>query len=384
MALGTTGITTSLVGNALGTSSRNVGALCSHSYINMFSRYKPVQLYKKDTTNGITNWQAGDNGTFSISVPTCSLASPTELASTSRQWSYLRPTGGVNYPYRLGDFRGYEHNAPAAFSTSLPVTLTYDAQDISKTAVATGGTYNLGLNDILKESQVYAGVKVQAADGSYYWYSTLAAGARPLSIDFNAPPFFKNNKFLSNIDVSLFLCNYYQSSWASSYPTSNFKCWQPVKTVSRHYSTLAGSPSSLPSANLVMSSINPTKVTWAKSNDVFVTVYVTTVDGKAPTSSLRVKVMSYLGYESSLNFEYTTNPTTSMQFNWVSDGNGTYHSTPLKLYDTLILNSSGSPIKGTTPRSATVQFYEKMVLSSITYYTTLGGRDTQSINLSNS
>lgn len=384
MALSSTGITTSLVGNALGTSSRNVGTLCSHSYINMFSRYKPVQLYKKDTTNGITNWQAGDNGTFSINVPTCSLASPTELASTTRQWSYLRLTGGPNYPYRLGDFRGYEHNAPAAFSSSLPDTLSYSDTTIPKTAVGAGGTYNLGLNDILKESQVYAGVKVQAADGSYYWYSTLAAGARPLMLDFNAPPFFKNNKFLSNIDVSLFLCNYYQSGWASSYPTSNFKCWQPVRTVSRHYDTLSGNPTSLPTANLVMSSINPTKVTWTNSSDVYVTVYVTTSDGKAPTSSLMVKVQSYLGYTSSLYFEYVTNPTTSMQFNWISDGNGVYHSTPLKLYDTLILNSNGNPVKGTTPRSATVQFYEKMILSSITYYTTLGGRDTQSINLSNS
>lgn len=39
--------------------------------------------------------------------------------------------------------------------------------------------------------------------------------------------------------------------------------------------------------------------------------------------------------------------------------NGTFSSTPITVYDTLILNSSGNPIKGTTPRSASLQFWEK-------------------------
>ena len=29
----------------------------------------------------------------------------------NQNWIYNRPTGGVNSPYRLGDFRGYEHLA---------------------------------------------------------------------------------------------------------------------------------------------------------------------------------------------------------------------------------------------------------------------------------
>lgn len=384
MALPSTGITTSLVGNALGTSSRNVGALCSHSYINMFSRYKPVQLYKKDTTDGITNWQAGDNGTFSINVPTCSLASPTELASTTKQWSYLRPTGGVNYPYRLGDFRGYEHNAPAAFSTSLPDTLSYSDTTIPKTAVGAGGTYNLGLNDILKESQVYAGVKVQAADGSYYWYSTLAAGARPLMLDFNTAPFYGNSKFLSNIDVSLFLCNYYQVSWASTYPQSGFRCWQPIQTISKHYDRLQGSPSSLPSANIVMSKVTPLRMTWNNAENATITVTVTTKDGQKPKSGIQIKVTSYLGYTTALYFEYADNPTLSSHIGWIDNGNGTFNSTPLNIGNKMLLNSSGNPVKGTTPRTADLQFGEKIVISTKTYYSTFGGSHTRGITLSTS
>ena len=41
MALGTTDITTTLVGNTIGNSSRNVGVLCTASQINPLSRYRP-------------------------------------------------------------------------------------------------------------------------------------------------------------------------------------------------------------------------------------------------------------------------------------------------------------------------------------------------------
>lgn len=381
MALSNTGITTSLVGNTLGTSSRNVGALCSSQLINPYSRFKPVKWYQKDTTAGITNWERSDTGTYGISVRTCSLASPTDLSNSVYAWSYNKPTGGRDYPYRMGDFRGYEHTAPIAFSTSLPDTLSYSDTTIPKTAVSIGGTYNIGLNDILEESQVYAGVKVQAADGSYYWYSTLAVGARPLLLDFNAPPFFKNTKFLSNIDVSLFLCNVYQSGWASSY-SSGFKCWQPINTVSKHYNTLQGNPSSLPSANIVMSSLTPSKVTWASSDNATITIYVTTVDGEIPKSSIHIKVTSYLNYTSNLYYDYSANPTKTNEIGWIDNGDGKFRSTPITVWNSLILNSNGDPIKGNIPRSATLQFFEKMIISSKTYYTTFGGEDTKGITLS--
>ena len=42
MALNSTGITTSAVGNALGTTSRNVSTLCKHANINKWAKGKPV------------------------------------------------------------------------------------------------------------------------------------------------------------------------------------------------------------------------------------------------------------------------------------------------------------------------------------------------------
>ena len=51
MALPTTGISTSLVGTTLGTSSRDVGTLCTHTSINKWSKWKPIRY---NTVSGIT------------------------------------------------------------------------------------------------------------------------------------------------------------------------------------------------------------------------------------------------------------------------------------------------------------------------------------------
>lgn len=99
MALPSTGITTSLVGNALGTSSRNVGALCSntHGLINMWSKYKPIKNSKvvglteddyKNAAYGLKYTPSTDYGIFTYD---------SILSSTT-------------FPKRLGDFRNYNHN----------------------------------------------------------------------------------------------------------------------------------------------------------------------------------------------------------------------------------------------------------------------------------
>lgn len=44
MALASSGITTSLVGNTLGISNRNVGGLCTSSNVNPWSKWKPIHI----------------------------------------------------------------------------------------------------------------------------------------------------------------------------------------------------------------------------------------------------------------------------------------------------------------------------------------------------
>ena len=46
MILGSAGITTGIVGNAIGSSSRDIGTLCTHNNINKWSKHKPIRYNK--------------------------------------------------------------------------------------------------------------------------------------------------------------------------------------------------------------------------------------------------------------------------------------------------------------------------------------------------
>ena len=50
MSLANTGITTSLVGNTIGSSSRNVGVLCTSPLIDEWSKWKPISSNVKTMT----------------------------------------------------------------------------------------------------------------------------------------------------------------------------------------------------------------------------------------------------------------------------------------------------------------------------------------------
>lgn len=98
MALGQTDINTTLVGNLLGTASRLLSTLCTYVSINKWSRYKPVAGTYPEGTN------------YGLNIPT--------------NWDYNKPT--VNF--RLGDFRGYEHNkslTPPPVRSESPPSGTY-------------------------------------------------------------------------------------------------------------------------------------------------------------------------------------------------------------------------------------------------------------------
>ena len=121
MALGTTGITTAAVGTALGSSSRDVGTLCKHSSINKWAKGKPVP-YPSDT--GVTDHERRfcNQGFDLNSVTSISISQLLSSAQANKDWTYIKPSGGANSPYRLGDFRGYNHNAVPPYNfNSFPV-----------------------------------------------------------------------------------------------------------------------------------------------------------------------------------------------------------------------------------------------------------------------
>lgn len=106
MAIQTTNITTTLVGNTLGIASKDVGTLCSSSLINKWSKNKPVRY---NTLSAITD---AERKLVNYGLEIKQYTITEILNNIIYGWNYLKPRGG-NYDeyYRLGDFRGYNHQA---------------------------------------------------------------------------------------------------------------------------------------------------------------------------------------------------------------------------------------------------------------------------------
>lgn len=116
--LRTTNITTTLVGNAIGSSSSKVGELCTHANINKFSRYKPIEFNK---SSGLTHSDY-ESARWGLSVEKL-----TDVRNPSnKQWKYEKPS---TYARRLGDFREYNHNAPIALLQTKGTTFLVNTFD---------------------------------------------------------------------------------------------------------------------------------------------------------------------------------------------------------------------------------------------------------------
>jgi hypothetical protein len=106
-ALPTTGITTSMVAKAIGEGSNDVGTLCKSTKINKWSKWKPIRSNK---ITGITE-QVLQSVNFGFPLQGLT-DDPQDVISYD--FLYNKPRGGAyNEFFRLGDFRGYNHNALA-------------------------------------------------------------------------------------------------------------------------------------------------------------------------------------------------------------------------------------------------------------------------------
>lgn len=135
MALGTTGITTAAVGNALGSSSRDIGTLCTSPNINVWSVWKPISSTATTLTYDILkNANFGIN-IISATTPSALLTNVTNNSNIG--YTYNKPT---KY-YRLGDFRNYDHSA------ALPIYSTFEDGDTIKIG-GVSSTYTQGVEGI--------------------------------------------------------------------------------------------------------------------------------------------------------------------------------------------------------------------------------------------
>ena len=151
------------VKSVLGYSSNDLGTLIKNANINVWAKYKPT-VYPSPFPD---DWYRGGDGNYGLNITVDNKVST--VANLVAQYSktnngygtlYKRPTGGSSAPYRLGDFRGYNHNANPELRDYLSVTqltresahelavaynpITTDGDQISYTQVSAYNGFRFG------------------------------------------------------------------------------------------------------------------------------------------------------------------------------------------------------------------------------------------------
>ena len=173
MALPSTNITTTLVGNTIGVSTRDVGALCTSPNINMWSKCKPLRI------SGMPNrsldwWKAPDgNCGFSVKQISTYLDLPNIIDGIMNGWEYQKPSGGVNSPYRIADFGGYRHDAtPFVMNFHVPDVVAANTDFVATCAFNRATSDLLAIENIATVSECYFGVFIKQKNGSSYRRAT--------------------------------------------------------------------------------------------------------------------------------------------------------------------------------------------------------------------
>lgn len=180
MALPTTGITTTIVKQAIGLASNSVNVLCNNYKINKWSKYKPVRYNSVAPNRGAgADWWKATDGNCGINIPnyTTMDAMFAALRAGTLMWEYLPPLGIAGQPCRLADFRSYEHNAASPF---IPLNLA----DVYYASTGTMGCaldlrvqseYELTLADLgytWNLGEMYFGVAISKQGSSIFKYMT--------------------------------------------------------------------------------------------------------------------------------------------------------------------------------------------------------------------
>ena len=165
-------VTVTDVQTALSSASKDVGALCSSTSVNVWAKYKPVVLAGFVPLR-TSDWWKGTSGKCGMLITTyTSLTSLfSALAGGTYEWGRESLTGGSVSPYRLLDFDGYNHNAVnpvggiGATSYTISsgrITISYDIEAV--------GSDNLTLSDIdidgTSLDEFYLGIYAYGGTGS--------------------------------------------------------------------------------------------------------------------------------------------------------------------------------------------------------------------------
>ena len=148
------------VKNCFGLSSNDLGTLIKNANINVWAKYKPT-VYPSPFPN---DWYKAKDRNYGINITVNNRVSSwntlvAEYSKANNGYTniYNRPTGGADAPYRLGDFRGYNHKAKPEISDYLAATNYQEDSPISLSVAYNAITVD-GDQVSYKDVEVYKGL----------------------------------------------------------------------------------------------------------------------------------------------------------------------------------------------------------------------------------
>lgn len=203
------------VQKVLGNSSPELRTLCRDENINMWAKFKPVDLAQIATTDEwdaannkwkeTASWFQGKTGVCGI-TPYSTTSFANIISNTNNDnngWVYNKPSGGTTSPYRLMDFAGYNHRAlPAASNFVGSDNLTAGGRFSAGCAVpAVAGGDNVTLADFSQYRLMYFGAAIVNSNNTVvYWGTAGVVGS--YDVGFNLPAGFATGTY----KVYPFLC----------------------------------------------------------------------------------------------------------------------------------------------------------------------------------
>lgn len=159
------------VKSVLGESSNDLATLCKSPKINVWAKYKPTDYNAAFTDN----WSKGKDGNYGLNITVDNRvgswnALVAEYSKPNNGYSniYKRPNGGATSPYRLGDFRGYNHKAKPEIGDYLAEKNYMEDQQISLfvtyNAVTVDGD-QVSYNDVEVYKGLYFGYVITDTSG---------------------------------------------------------------------------------------------------------------------------------------------------------------------------------------------------------------------------
>ena len=183
-------VTIADVKTVLGETNNDLAALCRSDKINMWAKYKPVELNKPFTSDefDFTNNHWRDNATWfkgadfeGVGICGIKIAHSSTLQSLTElydkglgNWERVKVGSTFACPYRLSDFVGYKHAATAPFKRPFVTSKTNENGSVFATMMIKNlDTENeLTMQEFGKLSEAYLGLALKDAAGRLVYFMT--------------------------------------------------------------------------------------------------------------------------------------------------------------------------------------------------------------------